>query len=507
MSLNYAEIDRVLLELDLAGAFVQEIVQPNFDSLALYTYKPGAAKTVFVCLASGATRIHETRRKITKNEKPLRFNELLKSKIKGARILSCNQIGRERIVRIELEKAGAVFVMPRAEEKFQKIQDARAKIQETDTDNEEKCERYTLFIRLWSNAANVFLCGEDGKIIDSFFRRPAKNEMSGEDFVLPEPGKSQKIFEAREFEEIGGENSEHPLSYSEKIDRFYSESLAKNSLESLLIQAEKWHESHRSRLESALENLNSKRDEFLNSGSLKHSGDLILVYPGEVSSAAGNFIEVDDWETGGKARIRIDAEKSAQENAQDYYERYKKAQSGLAALEHDIRLTEKSISELDRKYEQMVQEKNPIRLEQILRKTQTPKQLEKKAHPGLEYRIDGWTILVGRDAEENDDLLRHYARGSDLWLHARDYHGGYVFVKARAGKTVPLEILLYAGNLAVYYSKARKNGSADLYYTQVKHLRRAKNGPKGLVLPTNEKNLFIKLDESKLRELEEKQGE
>ena len=41
--------------------------------------------------------------------------------------------------------------------------------------------------------------------------------------------------------------------------------------------------------------------------------------------------------------------------------------------------------------------------------------------------------------------------------------------------------------------------------TQVKHLRRAKDGPKGLVLPTHEKNLYIKLDEAKLRALEDMQ--
>ena len=70
-------------------------------------------------------------------------------------------------------------------------------------------------------------------------------------------------------------------------------------------------------------------------------------------------------------------------------------------------------------------------------------------------------------------------------------------------KTVPLDILLYAGNLAVYHSKARRNGQADLYYTQVKYLRRAKNGPKGLVLPTQEKNLLIKIDEQRLRKLDE----
>ena len=109
---------------------------------------------------------------------------------------------------------------------------------------------------------------------------------------------------------------------------------------------------------------------------------------------------------------------------------------------------------------------------------------------------------MGRDANENDELLRHNVRGSDMWLHVRDFSGGYVFIKARPGKTVPLDILLDAANLAVYYSKARNNSKVDLYYTQVKHLRRAKNGPKGLVLPSNEKNLCITPDKERLAKLD-----
>ena len=57
-------------------------------------------------------------------------------------------------------------------------------------------------------------------------------------------------------------------------------------------------------------------------------------------------------------------------------------------------------------------------------------------------------------------------------------------------------------NLAVYYSKARNAGKTDLYYTHVKYLRRAKNGPKGLVLPTQEKNLCIEPDKARLTRLD-----
>ena len=498
MSLNCKEIDVVLSELDLDGSFVQEIVQPNFDSIAIYTYKPGVPKTVFVSLAGGECRINETRRKITKNEKPLRFNEMLKSKIKGAKIVHAEQIGEERIIKIELEKAGAIFVMPKSQEKLQVIQNAKAKRAEQSDSDEPENERFFLYIRLWSNAGNIFLCDGQNIILDSFFRRPAKNEKSGEPFVLPEKRTGpQKTFSVRTFDDVDGK------TFSEKIDNFYSENAAHNSLQNLLEEAEKWYNSHKSRLTAAIERLEEKRKSFLEAGQYKHQGDMILSF-GHLIDGSSAFIEAQDWENDGKTiRIKIDPKKSAQENASDYYERYKKATSGLENLEHDIALSKKSLADLDAQYEKMVLEKNPIKLEQILRKTQTPKQQKEKNHPGLAYFVDGWTIIVGRDANENDELLRHTVKGSDMWLHARDYHGGYVFIKNRPGKTVPLEILLYAGNLAVYYSKARKNAQADLYYTQVKHLRRAKNGPKGLVLPTNEKNLFIKLDEEKLRKLEE----
>ena len=505
MSLNCNEIDLILSELDLAGGFVQEVVQPNFNSIAIYTYKPGLPKTVFISLAAGECRICETRRKITKNEKPLRFNEMLKSKIKGARILSCSQIGKERIIKIELEKAGAIYVMPQAQQHAAK----KAK----SLQNNEEDELFTLYIRLWSNAGNIFLCDKDGIILDSFYRRPAKGEKTGEKLELPEEKSLSEEevralnekFKVREFEELSADyaakNPEYPdLTFNQKVDLYYSENAAATSLESLLEQAEKWYESHRSRLASSLERLKEKRESFKNAGQYKHQGDLILAYGYQIDGKS-NFLECEDFETGKKISIKIDPKKSAQENAASYYDTYKKQTSGMENLDFDIASSEKELAALEKQYHDIVAEKNPIKLEQILRKTQKPKQQEKKSHPGLDFLIDDWQIIVGRDATENDELLRHTVKGADMWLHVRDYHGGYVFIKNRPGKTVPLEILLAAGNLAVYFSKARKNGSADLYYTQVKHLRRAKNAPKGTVLPTNEKNLFIKLDEAKIRKI------
>jgi len=130
------------------------------------------------------------------------------------------------------------------------------------------------------------------------------------------------------------------------------------------------------------------------------------------------------------------------------------------------------------------------------------KNKEAKNFSGLKFNLDGFFVLVGRSATENDELLRHCVRGSDVWMHVRDYAGGYVFIKVPNKKTVPLNVLIAAGNLAVYYSKAKRGGQATVYYAMVKNLRRAKNAKKGTVLPEHEKTIVIKLDKAILEKNE-----
>ena len=507
MSLNCNEINLILSELNLTGSFIQDIVQPGYDTIALYAYKEGAAKTIVICAANGATRINETRRKIPKNEKPLRFMEFLKSRVRGAKILSCGQMGLERIIKMELGHGE---------------------------------EQFNMFIRLWSAAANVILCDKENKILDTMFRRPQRREVTGGFFdeaavwksvrqkeaqaqedareadASPKSAaadsKPQKRFPIRDFAEVQEEVSRlhpdwPPLSFNQKVDWFYSESASTLSRTALLEKAKAWHETRHSRQEAALERLKSKKAAFENRAQKKHWGDLILSNAHLIQDGS-NYLECVDYESGATVQIKIDPKKSAQENAARYYDLYKKEASGAKELEDEIALSQKKLAALKKAYQEILAEKNPARIEQLLRKDSAPKQQQKKTRPGLDYTVNGWLILVGRDANENDELLRRHVKGSDMWLHTRDCPGGYVFVKYRAGKTIPLDILLDAGNLAVYFSKARKNGKADLYYTQVKHLRRAKNGPKGLVLPTQEKNLSVTLDPARLKRLEmDRQGD
>ena len=490
MSLNYKEINVVLDELQLTGSYIQQIVQPSFDTIALHLYNTSSC-TLFLCLAGGACRIHETKRRIPKTDKPLRFMEFLKSRVKGCKITECEQLHNDRIIKLVLKNSEETFFM---------------------------------FIRLWSGSANIIVTDESLQILDAFYRRPKRGETTGLQFELPTPPTNIKDFDVRTFSElleskIIEENAKllqnktfADLNFCEKIDLWYGEFGQALSKEVLLEQGQKSYDKQKNRMLSALVRLTEKQKSFLDCEKLKHYGDLLLANAHILVTQLENddksrLFECEDYETGNLIQLEIDPKKTAQENAQNYYTQYKKATSGLGELEYDIAKLKKEILDLDAIWENLLKEPNPIRLQQLLKKQTKPKQQIQKKHPGLSFDIQGWHILVGRTASENDELLRKHVKGFDMWLHTRDYPGGYVFIKNQKGKTIPLEILLDAGNLAVHYSKARKAKTADLYYTQVKHLRRAKNGPKGTVLPSNEKNLTISLDENRLRKLEELQND
>jgi len=506
MSLNCNEINLILEELNLEGAFIQDIIQPGFNTLALYTYKEGTAKTAFICIAQNECRLHETRKKIPKNDKPLRFMELLKARIRGCRINSINQIGLERIIKLELSRT--VIENDKPNERVNQIKLASSSFNLSNTavsnskikEEVEIIENYFLYVKLWNNAANVILTDENNTILDSMYRRPEKNEVTGELYKEPEIDESKYESAAEKFP-VREWDKEQYQSFNAYVEYWYSEHASTLSREALLEKAEKWYNVTKSKRENALNNLIEKQKSFENAEQLKHQGDLILSYSYLINSES-KYLECEDYETGKTVKLMIDPKKSAQENAQDYYKRYKKAVSGIDELNHDIEIAKKQLEKLEKQYSEIISEKNPVKIEQILRHDTTPKQQVKKNHPGLDYTVNGWYILVGRDANENDDLLRHHVRGDDLWLHVRDFPGGYVFVKAQKNKTVPLDILLDAANLAVYYSKARNAGKVDLYYTHVKYLRRAKNGPKGLVLPSQEKNLCITPDKDRLSRLD-----
>jgi predicted ribosome quality control (RQC) complex YloA/Tae2 family protein len=466
MSLNWKEIDLVLAELELPGLQIQRVIQSTYDVLALELHGKGKSTTLLVALTPGACRLHETFAAAPKSERPLRFAEFLKSRVINGWIEEAIQLGDNRIVRI-LVRQGK--------------------------------NRYRLYLRLWSNAANVVVTGEDGTVLDAMRRLPKRGEVTGgryapEEILAPPKETGERVYEVRE---LPGE-----LSFNQKIDRWYAEHGGALSLESLREQVRRSFEASLGRLAAAREKLRAKEREYETAGELKTYGDIILANVGNIRPGDA-WLEAENFYASGTIRLRLDPGKSPAAQAEAYYELYRKAKNGLAEVRSEIQAGEQEQEELEKALARLLAETNPLVLQKLIRnRGKKPVSGKDRQRPGLSFRDGDWLIFVGRSAAENDALLRKHVKGNDLWLHIRDYPGSYVFIKQRPGKSVPLDILLDAGNLAVFYSKGRNNGEGDLFYTPVKYLRRAKNGPKGLVLPTQEKNLHIKIEEKRLKALE-----
>lgn len=519
MSLNFREIDCILQETDLAGYHIQKLNQPSYDTLVIETFGPGGKKNLLVSVAPGACRLHLMDRVPARNERPLRFQECLKSRIKGGIITEALQLGADRIVKMTI-------LMP--EETSAPDDDSQDKTERQGKTSSGKMRAesrsYTLYARLWSGAGNIILVDEWGMVVDALYRKPEKGEASG----LPCP-----------FKDSGSENDSEPLperlaamrlrelpgegNFSSRVAAYYSMVKGELSREALLQAAEKRSEQRKSQLEERERELRTLIDRFGDAERFRQIGDILMgsaaplpVTPSATAprgriqgtdmaalsvQQAYAFYEADDFFTGTRISIQVDPRLDRVQNAQAYYEKARKAASGLADLQRELDKVNSERHELAEWMKRLEAEKDPFIIAKALEKAGTVRETAVRKYPCISLEKNGWTILVGRTAKENDELLRHHVRGSDLWLHARDHAGSYVFIRARRDKTFPLEIMLDAGCLAAYYSKARKNLEANIYYTQVKYLRRVKDGPKGLVIPTLEKNLFVRFDDERIREL------
>lgn len=461
MSLNHAEVDKIIEELDIENAFIQTIKQPDFKHLILEVYKPGKATTLILSLVQQYTRLHATEKKYKSLKKPPRFAQYMRANIQGSKIKSVKQYGQERIVVMELTRGGSI----------------------------EK-----LYFRLWNNAVNVIHCDENDIIKDALLRRPKKNETPGNKFTLPERCENNKTsFEVRDYP--------HDISFNEFIDNYYYQLENENDHDEILNRLQSMLRKNLAGLQVLADKLEKKLDTPRDDETFKHYGDLLYANVHKHTKGSSE-IELEDYNNPGTfLKISLNPKLSIQENADDYYKKHRKNRSGHAEVEEELENVKSRILRLQEEFDSL----NNLSTDELKDLLDSEKQDSQKTGktpaPGLRFHSGGFTILVGRNARENDALLRKHTRGNDYWLHTRDYPGGYIFIKCIKGKTVPLEVLLDAGNLAVHYSKAKANGKAEVYYTQVKYLRRAKHGKLGLVIPTQEKNLSVKLDSSRMQRL------
>ncbi len=117
-----------------------------------------------------------------------------------------------------------------------------------------------------------------------------------------------------------------------------------------------------------------------------------------------------------------------------------------------------------------------------------------KAATELPFKVfedHGFTILVGRNAQNNDLLTQKYAHKDDLWLHAKDVTGSHVVIRHRAGQPVPEPVVERAAQLAGWYSKRQHDSLCPVTVTPKKFVRKPKGALPGQVVVERERVVLV----------------
>lgn len=344
----------------------------------------------------------------------------------------------------------------------------------------------TLVAQLTGRAANLLLLNEHGYIIDTLRTLRGDGQEIGEPYAPPQA-------------QMGGRPSKAVMergafaSLSEAADNYYRE-----------LEMRRVFEAHAARERSRLNKEVSQRvklkrhleEDLREHGDAEEHrriGDLLLANLA-IAERRGSTVVIKDYYAEGAPTIEleVDENSSLQEEAARRFARYTKARRAsreiaerLAVLEKDLKRLEEEREELESRLARECQNLNAFGAHSereaergALQKKKQPEQV-----PGARRYTssDGYEILVGRAARDNDNLTFRVARPQDLWLHAADYPGSHVIVRNPTRAEIPHRTLVEAAQLAAHFSQARNDTKVTVHYTQRKFLSKPRGAAPGLV--------------------------
>jgi predicted ribosome quality control (RQC) complex YloA/Tae2 family protein len=196
--------------------------------------------------------------------------------------------------------------------------------------------------------------------------------------------------------------------------------------------------------------------------------------------------------------IPLDPEKSAVENAQTCFARYRKAQraaeGGPARLD-EVNLALRDLEQLETDLELASSrpEIDAVRAVLVEAGYLRAKKRPAMAAPSRPLSLtssDGLTILVGRNSRQNDQVTFRHAKGDDWWFHARGVPGAHVIVRSQ-GRELPTDTIRRAAELAAHFSRLHRESRVAVDYTQRRYVRRIPGAAPGLVTYGQERTIRV----------------
>jgi predicted ribosome quality control (RQC) complex YloA/Tae2 family protein len=288
----------------------------------------------------------------------------------------------------------------------------------------------------------------------------------------------------KDYEKISYENVNHLISEYLKL-KFRTEKII-----SYKSNRENEHISKLKAVEKKAAGIRIQLTHCADSDSLRKNGEIIIQNSFKIAKGEKYFEYTD--ESSACIKIKLKENLSPVENAQYYFDKYKKQKSSVELLKSKLKNLENEKYKIMKEKEESEEISD---MKKIIKEEKKTSENKKDATSVFrKFRInDRYEVWVGKDSASNDLLTTKYSAQNDLWFHVRGASGSHTVLKLGnkkedAGK----EIIHKAASIAAYYSKARNSSSVPVAYCERKYVKKKKGFKQGSVIMEKEKVIFVK---------------
>lgn len=311
-----------------------------------------------------------------------------------------------------------------------------------------------------------------------------------------QPGWKQKGYTV-----MGWGESQPAKSVQEVVGVYYREQLNRQEFEQLRNQLSQRVGISLRKLRERVKDFQTRLQQSDDADRYKDRADLLMAHLHQWQPGMER-ITLADFETGEPTEIPLDPEKNAVQNAQAFYKRHQKLRRSRQAIEPLLAEVQGELAYVEQVQVAIAQTpryQDPNDLEALheirdeliqqdyLTASDNRSRPTTEPTPFREYRTpSGFSVLVGRNNRQNDDLTFRFATDYDLWFHSQEIPGSHVLLRLPAGAAPENTDLQYTANLAAYHSRATQSNQVPVVYTEPRYVFKPKGAKPGMALYKNE---------------------
>lgn len=294
-------------------------------------------------------------------------------------------------------------------------------------------------------------------------------------------------------------------SLSELLTYFYQEKATKERTKQMATQLIRKIENELEKNRKKINILKFEMVETENAEEYRQKGELLTTYLHEIPKGVAEY-KVFNYYTNDYLIIPLKIDKTPNQNAQKYFQKYQKLKSSIKYLNEQLFITQQEIDyleSLETLLENAIPDQISIIREELVNvgliRERSKQKRQEKTKPMKFISSDGDVILVGKNNLQNDELTFKKAKKTDIWLHAKDIPGSHVIIQ---NATPSDETLTEAGIIAAYYSKYRQSNLVPIDVIEVKRLNKPSKAKPGFVTYTGQKTILATPNEAIVKKLQ-----